>query len=61
VKRYSNVTGLALRKGDTVRVVTGNGAGWGDPRKRAREKVREDLKNGFVTEEEAREVYGYEG
>ena len=41
-----------------IRVHTGNGGGYGDPRRRARELVLEDLRNGYVTEEQARIVYG---
>ena len=42
-----------------IRIHTGNGGGYGDPRKRARENVLEDLRNGFVTRARARRlVYG---
>lgn len=51
-------TGLKLEPGDVVRIVTANGGGYGDPRKRSREKVLEDLKNGYISAEEARVAYG---
>jgi N-methylhydantoinase B len=56
--RGARVTGLSLAAGDVVRVVTGNGGGWGDPRQRERELVLEDVRDGFITAETAREVYG---
>lgn len=61
VTRHSIVSGLKLEVGDIVRVVTGNGAGYGDPKKRPRDLVAEDVKNGIVSEHTAREVYGYQG
>jgi N-methylhydantoinase B len=52
------ITGLPLAAGDLVRVVTGNGGGWGDPRQRERELVLADLRDGYITAETAREIYG---
>ena len=46
------------RKGDIIRVVSGKGGGLGNPRERDPELVREDLKNGLITRERAREIYG---
>jgi len=51
------VTRFRLRRGDTVRLVTGSGGGCGDPRQRDRARVRADLKNGFITAEQARQHY----
>lgn len=48
---------IPLKKGDVVRMVTATGGGWGDPSRRSKEAVQRDLKNGFVTEEQAREHY----
>lgn len=56
--RGGRVTGLTLAAGDLVRVVTGNGGGWGEPRQRERELVRDDVRDGYITVETAREVYG---
>jgi N-methylhydantoinase B len=58
VERYAVVTGLDVNEGDVIRIHTGNGAGHGDPRRRARERVVDDLRNAYVTEEAARAVYG---
>jgi N-methylhydantoinase B len=57
-EKHAIVTGLSLAEGDVIRVVTGNGAGFGDPRKRAPEAVADDLEDGYVTRDRAREVYG---
>ncbi|MBK8082482.1 MAG: hydantoinase B/oxoprolinase family protein [Devosia sp.] len=59
-QRYSFVSGLTTHTDDVIRVVTGNGGGIGDPRERDRTLVAEDIKNGLITPERAREVYGYE-
>ncbi len=53
------MTKLALEKDDVVRVVTGKGGGWGEPRERDREKIESDLKNGYLTAERAEQIYGY--
>jgi N-methylhydantoinase B len=58
VERYSVVSGLTLNTDDVIRVMTGTGAGWGDPRKRSPELVKEDLKNGYITEQQAVRTYG---
>ena len=44
--------------GDRVVLETPGGGGIGDPGKRSREAVAHDLKNGLITEEQARDVYG---
>jgi N-methylhydantoinase B/oxoprolinase/acetone carboxylase alpha subunit len=53
--KYSNVT---FRPGDRVRLITPGGGGWGDPRERAQDLIKEDLSEGFITAEHAREQYG---
>ena len=60
VERQSAVTGLRLNRDDVVRIVTGNGGGYGDPRERPRARIADDLKNGYLTPERAQEVYGYQ-
>jgi N-methylhydantoinase B len=57
-ERHAVVTGLELSEGDVIRIHTGNGGGYGDPRRRDRDRVLDDLRNGLVTEEAARAVYG---
>jgi N-methylhydantoinase B len=58
---FAVVTTLEVNKDDVIRIHTANGGGYGDPRERPPEDVRNDLRNGYVTAERAREVYGYVG
>jgi N-methylhydantoinase B len=57
-RRFGKAARMPLRAGDLVRLVTGTGGGHGDPREREPGLVAEDLADGFITEREAREVYG---
>lgn len=58
--RFGLATRVRLQEGDLVRLVTGSGGGSGDPSERARELVARDLRDGLVTEREAREVYSFD-
>jgi N-methylhydantoinase B len=58
VEEYAVVTALDVNEDDVIRIHTGDGGGYGDPQRRRRELVLEDVRNGYVTEEEARTVYG---
>jgi N-methylhydantoinase B len=58
VEEYAVVTALEVNEGDVIRIHTGHGGGYGDPKRRPRELVREDLRNGLTTEDRARTVYG---
>ena len=60
VERHASVTQLKLYQDDVVRIVTGNGGGYGDPKQRTPEQIEDDLKNGYLTAERAHEVYGYD-
>jgi N-methylhydantoinase B len=57
-EEYAVVTALDVNEGDVIRIHTGSGGGYGDPRRRKRERVLEDLRNELITPECAREVYG---
>ena len=46
--------------GDRLSFRTTGGGGWGEPKKRTRERIEEDLKNGLLSVDEAKRVYGYE-
>jgi N-methylhydantoinase B len=59
VERHAVVTAAQVNEGDIIRVHTGSGGGQGDPRRRPRELVREDLRNGYISDEIARSVYGF--
>jgi N-methylhydantoinase B len=49
---------ITLRKGDVYRHVMAGGGGFGNPLERDPEKVREDVLDGKVTVDHAREAYG---
>ena len=52
------MTALQLDEGDVIRILTGNGGGWGDPRLRKHDAVADDLINGYTNVERARAIYG---
>lgn len=58
VEEFGHTARLPVAEGEIIRMVTGNGGGFGDPRQRTRARVREDVRNGYITELEALEVYG---
>jgi N-methylhydantoinase B len=59
-RRLLKASAIPLKKGDVVRTMTGGGGGFGDPRERDPEAVRRDLRDGMVSPDTAREVYGVE-
>lgn len=60
-ERHSFATNVVVNTGDVIRIVTGNGGGYGDPAKRAPEAIAADIKDGYLTEARALEVYGTTG
>jgi N-methylhydantoinase B len=60
VETYAVVTALDVDEGDVIRIHTANGGGYGDPKRRPCERLLDDVRNGYVTEETARAVYGVE-
>jgi N-methylhydantoinase B len=56
-ERHSVVSGLSLNRDDVIQVMTATGAGWGDPKKRDKALVKEDLKNGYITPAQAERYY----
>jgi N-methylhydantoinase B len=48
VIRGGRITQLPLAKGDIVRIVTGNGGGWGDPALRSSAEIANDLLDGYA-------------
>ncbi|MGY6710159.1 MAG: hydantoinase B/oxoprolinase family protein [Rhizobiaceae bacterium] len=58
-ERYAFASGITVNTDDVIRIHTGAGGGAGDPTKRDKEAIAEDIRNGFITAERAREVYGY--
>ncbi|MFZ7102891.1 MAG: hydantoinase B/oxoprolinase family protein [Peptococcaceae bacterium] len=47
-----------MHKGEMVRFISGGGGGYGDPVERPVQKVREDVKNQYITIEKAAAEYG---
>lgn len=56
--RYAACTAVPLGPNDVVKVYTASGGGYGDPADRPREKISEDIKNGYVSPQRAAEIYG---
>jgi len=61
VEEYAVVTALEVNEHDVIRIHTGNGGGYGDPRRRPRELVLDDLRDGYVSDAVARTVYRLSG
>ena len=59
VDTYEMCTRVRVAKGDLIRLTTATGGGFGDPRRRPREHVEQDIRNGFVTPEQAARDYGF--
>lgn len=59
--RHNLGTNIALEKGDIVRCVTATGGGYGKPSDRPKEKVALDVKNGYISKNEAKEFYNEHG
>lgn len=55
---FSKLGRIRLEAGDVARLVTGGGAGWGDPSLRGPEMVEADVRDGFLTREQAVAIYG---
>jgi N-methylhydantoinase B len=55
---FGKVAQYKLRRGEVVRLVTGTGGGYGDPRDRSAEAVARDARNGYITPEAAVRDYG---
>lgn len=56
-EKHSLLTNMRLEKGDVVRCVTATGGGYGSPKNRPKEKVLMDVKNGYISQEEAIKNY----
>ena len=58
---YHSKSGIILNAGDVIQVRTGNGGGYGYPKNRTSDALASDIKNGYITLNEAKTVYGYNG
>ena len=48
-------------KGTTYHQFAGGGGGYGAPEKRDRDVLKDEIRNGIISDKTARDVYGYEG
>jgi N-methylhydantoinase B len=58
VLRAGRIPHVELERGDRVRVVTGTGGGYGEPFEREPDRVRQDVRGGYLTIDQARADYG---
>ena len=56
--RYQKATGLWIKPGGQLQLLSGGGGGYGPPEERDIERVVEDVRLGYVTAEGARNDYG---
>ncbi|EMA47186.1 hydantoinase B/oxoprolinase family protein [Halobiforma nitratireducens] len=57
-ERHRKLTNYDLEDGETARLVTSAGGGWGDPLERDPERVLDDYRDDYITAETAEETYG---
>lgn len=60
VDRHTMCTTVPARRDEVIRIYTATGGGFGDPQKRDRGALLKDIRDGFVTEEQAARDYGLE-
>ena len=58
-KKVTRIPQVQLKKGDTLKIITGSGGGYGDPHKRTKEKIIKDIENDFISDEIAQKIYNY--
>lgn len=56
-ERHHMCTTIPVEKGEVIRLMTGTGGGYGDPGKRPKEKILDDIKNSYITKEQAQNYY----
>lgn len=61
IERGGRVTDLPLNRGDIVRIVTGNGGGWGAPQQRDPALIARDLADELITRADVAQWYGNGG
>ena len=59
--KFSRASRYALNKGDTLRLTTGNGGGWGLPANRSSKEIERDIQNGLISQAQANDIYGHQG
>ena len=49
---------IYLKRGDSIRIVTSGGGGYGDPFERDLERIEKDVRQGLISREQAEQEYG---
>ena len=57
--RVMKAADLHIKRGTVVRLLTGGGGGYGDPRERDPDSIRSDVENGYISPVRAEKVYGW--
>ena len=58
-KRLPSKVTTTVKRGDRIIVTTPGGGGWGNPRKRSKEAIETDIREGFISRARAKMVYGH--
>lgn len=58
VERHTMCTTVPAKRDEVIRIYTATGGGFGDPSMRDRDALKRDIRNGFVTLEQAQRDYG---
>lgn len=58
IRPFARVSNYPLQQGDVVRILTGRGGGYGHPAQRPAKRVAEDVRNGYISRQAARQEYG---
>jgi N-methylhydantoinase B len=59
IETHVMCTRLRVEPGELIRLITATGGGFGDPAQRSSANIADDLRNGFITLDQARVDYGY--
>lgn len=60
-ERLQHAAQLPLETDDVVCIITGNGGGYGNAKNRSKAQILDDLKNEYISKDEAINVYGLNG
>jgi len=59
VEKVTMATAIPVQTGELIRIVTGTGGGFGNPRARPVEAIKRDLRDGYITEKQAATKFGF--
>ncbi|MHA1565178.1 MAG: hydantoinase B/oxoprolinase family protein [Alphaproteobacteria bacterium] len=59
VTSYGRLDGRVVNSGDLVRILTGGGGGWGDPKRRDPQAIEKDIRLGLLPRALAQATYGF--